>query len=137
MFKKYGWTIVGTIVPTDKKSREDEDIPFLKLSNGAKIGVKYTNKNTGRSDFQVDLGWQILNYSIALDSKDGHRPDYIRQEGFSGVVVKNVFCLNGYISGCKHAGKKRSPVVEFKCGKRLKTDKCTTYHVNIGKASKY
>ena len=47
MFKKYGWTIVGTIVPTDKKSREDEDIPFLKLSNGAKNGVKYTNKNTG------------------------------------------------------------------------------------------
>ena len=40
MFEKYGWTIVGTISPTDKKSREDEDIPFLKLSNGARMGVK-------------------------------------------------------------------------------------------------
>ena len=32
-FEKYGWTIVGTILPTDKKSREDEDISFLKLFN--------------------------------------------------------------------------------------------------------
>ena len=28
MFIKYGWTIMGTIVSTDKKSREDKDIPF-------------------------------------------------------------------------------------------------------------
>ena len=40
MFEKYGWTIVGTISPIDKKSREDEDIPFPKLSNGARLGVK-------------------------------------------------------------------------------------------------
>ena len=40
MFDKFGWTIVGTISPTDKKSREDYDIPFLKLSNGARDGVK-------------------------------------------------------------------------------------------------
>ena len=40
MFNNYGWTIVGTISPTDKKSRQDEDIPFLKLSNGARLGVK-------------------------------------------------------------------------------------------------
>jgi len=31
MFEQYGWSIVGTIVPTDKKSREDDDILFLKL----------------------------------------------------------------------------------------------------------
>lgn len=35
MFSKYRWTIVGTITPTEKKARTDEDIPFLKLSNGA------------------------------------------------------------------------------------------------------
>ena len=33
LFEKYRWTLVGTIVPTDKKTREDHDIPFLKLSN--------------------------------------------------------------------------------------------------------
>ena len=40
MFTKFGWTILGTIVPTDKKSRADEDVPFLKLPNGARNGVK-------------------------------------------------------------------------------------------------
>ena len=39
-FTKYGWTIVGTIVSADKKSRVDEDILFLKLSNGTRNGVK-------------------------------------------------------------------------------------------------
>jgi len=39
MFDSYGWTIVGTIVPTDKKLREDEDVPFLKLANGARLGI--------------------------------------------------------------------------------------------------
>jgi hypothetical protein len=28
LFEKYGWTIVGTIVPTDKKTCKDHDIPF-------------------------------------------------------------------------------------------------------------
>ena len=37
------WTLVGTIVPTDKKTREDHDIPFLKLSNGVRN--------------QLDQGW--------------------------------------------------------------------------------
>ena len=39
MYEKYGWTIVGTIVPTDKKHREADDFPFLKLSNGARDSV--------------------------------------------------------------------------------------------------
>jgi hypothetical protein len=34
--EKYRWTLVGTIVPTDKKTHEDHDIPFLKLFNGAR-----------------------------------------------------------------------------------------------------
>jgi len=29
MFDQYGWTIMGIIVPTNKESREDNDIPFL------------------------------------------------------------------------------------------------------------
>ncbi|KAL3757005.1 hypothetical protein ACHAWU_003889 [Discostella pseudostelligera] len=43
LFVQYRWTLIGTIIPTEKKSREDEDIPFLKLSNG---GLK-----------EVDRGW--------------------------------------------------------------------------------
>ncbi len=40
LFEKYRWTMVGTIVPTDKKTREDHYIPFLKLSNGAHNGLE-------------------------------------------------------------------------------------------------
>ena len=40
MFEKYSWTIVGTISLTDEKSWEDEDIPFIKLLNGARLGVE-------------------------------------------------------------------------------------------------
>jgi hypothetical protein len=40
LFKKYRWTMVGTIVPTDKKTREDHDIPFLKLSNRGRNGLE-------------------------------------------------------------------------------------------------
>jgi len=39
MFEQYGWTVCGTIVPTEKKHRENEDFPFLKLSNGARNSV--------------------------------------------------------------------------------------------------
>jgi hypothetical protein len=40
MFEQYGWTTVGTIVPTDKKHRENDDFPFLKLSNGARSSIE-------------------------------------------------------------------------------------------------
>jgi hypothetical protein len=36
LYKEYTWSLVGTIVPTDKKQRADEDVPFIKLSNGAR-----------------------------------------------------------------------------------------------------
>jgi hypothetical protein len=39
LFVKYGWTICGTMTPTDKKTRSRRDVPFLKLSNGARNAV--------------------------------------------------------------------------------------------------
>ena len=39
-FVEYGYILVGTINITDKKLRQDHDIPFLKLSNGARNTVK-------------------------------------------------------------------------------------------------
>ena len=41
MFNKYGWEIVSTILSTDKKSRSDNDITFLKLSNVARNGLQW------------------------------------------------------------------------------------------------
>ena len=40
MFNMYVWTIVGTIVPTGKKSRADHGIPFLKCKMDQEIDYK-------------------------------------------------------------------------------------------------
>jgi len=34
LYEHYGWTLVGMMTPTEKKSRSDHDVPSLKLSNG-------------------------------------------------------------------------------------------------------
>eukprot|EP00956_Cyclotella_meneghiniana_P016026 scaffold25077_cov48-Cyclotella_meneghiniana.AAC.2 len=39
LYNKYGYFFCGTMVPIDKKARQDMDVPFLKLSNGAKDKV--------------------------------------------------------------------------------------------------
>ena len=39
LFIKYGWTLCGTMTPTDKKTRTGHDVPFHKLSTGAKASV--------------------------------------------------------------------------------------------------
>ncbi len=56
LYKKYRWTLVGTVVPTEKTSRSDEDLPFVKLSNGARnkfrrgwFSKAYMKKNLPRS----------------------------------------------------------------------------------------
>ena len=48
--------LIDTITPKDKKSREDLDVPFLKLSNGARLGL--------------DRGW-FREAVIKLKSKRG------------------------------------------------------------------
>jgi hypothetical protein len=40
LFEKNRWTTVGTIVSTGKKTHENHDIPFLKLSNGVRNGLE-------------------------------------------------------------------------------------------------
>ena len=40
LYKKYGYFFCGTMVPTDEKARQDKDVPFLKLSNGAKAKLE-------------------------------------------------------------------------------------------------
>ena len=103
---------------------------------GKKSWKKYTNKNTGRPDFQIDLGIDLLNYGIGLDWKDESRPDYMRSGGFVPCDCnKCFFCINKHTCGIQHVRDKRRSVV-FKCGKRARTTKCTAVCVNIEKGSK-
>jgi hypothetical protein len=39
LFVNYEWTLCGTMIPTDKKTRLRRDVLFLKLSNGARNAV--------------------------------------------------------------------------------------------------
>ena len=47
-----------------------------------------------------------------------------------------LFCLNDITSRIYHAGEKRKapPVVEYKCGTRVKTAKFSTENVDLGKS---
>jgi hypothetical protein len=56
LYKKYQLTLVGTVIPTEKTSCSDEDLPFVKLSNGARNKLRsgwfceaYMMKNLPRS----------------------------------------------------------------------------------------
>jgi hypothetical protein len=40
LYNKYQWTCVGTIVPTEKKECGHHDLPYHKLSNGARNMVE-------------------------------------------------------------------------------------------------
>jgi hypothetical protein len=40
LYNKYRWTCIGTIIPTEKKERGHHDLPFHKLSNGARNMVE-------------------------------------------------------------------------------------------------
>ena len=270
MFEKYGWTIVGTISATDKKSRQDEDIPFLKLSNGARDKIergwyreavlkmknpvgkvyyiqcttwrdkkqvcflsncdvgsskgcsvfrhvkgkkarieipgpraqaqyvtymnavdrndrdsadystsirtnryyirifcwvldrvihtlyvvvcflaksnigsekwkKYLTHKSARHDFQIDLGLELLSYGIAQDwDGKSKRPDYMRSGEFVPCGCEQCyFCINGFTTGVAHATKKRKAEIQFKCGSRLRTKKCTDFRVNLEKGGAY
>jgi hypothetical protein len=35
LYQKYGWRFCGTVAPTNEVVRQDMDVPFVKLSNGA------------------------------------------------------------------------------------------------------
>lgn len=40
LYNTYGWTLLGTVIPTESKARSGHDIPFIKLSNGALRNVE-------------------------------------------------------------------------------------------------
>ena len=269
MFDKYGWTICGTITPTDKISRQDEDVPFLKLSAGGlaecqrgwyreayiemksttgkkyciqcttwrdkkqvmflhshlvgsstnatvrrhvkgkkqkvEIGAptsqidyvgnynavdrqdrdsadyttsiktvryyirifcwmldrvvhaiyvivchltsegnrpdwkKYSNKNEGRKNFQIDLGILLLNYAIELDMKDSNKkPKWMRQTPPIPCDCKKCyFCKNGITTGIAHPAKKAKVEIVTANNVRVKTSKCINERVRLAVGSNY
>ena len=99
MFDRFRRTIVGTITPTDKKSRTDEDIPFLRLSK------KY---DSPWQLLQIDLGIALINYAIEREFEEtSKRPSWVRQMNFVPCdCEKCYFCVNGHTTGIAHRRKR-------------------------------
>ncbi len=103
---------------------------------------RYLKKELGRHDFQINLGMALLNRAIEWDwDGTSQKPGWMRQ---SPVLPCNCnqcfFCLKGITSGITHPPKKKQKVtVAYKCGTRLKMNKCTGEQVSLGmgKQSRY
>ncbi len=77
-----------------------------------------------------------MNYGISTEWKDTTeaRPNLIRQTAFLPCDCKKCFfCMNGFTNGIQHCPSKKAKVtVEYKCGTRVRTNKCTDERVKIG-----
>ena len=107
---------------------------LVNMSLGMPEWKTYKSKNGGRHNFQIDLGIALLNYGVGLDwDGKSERPDWMPGKDFKPCdCEKCFFCLNGLTNGIAHPPtKKRKVVVEYACGTRLTTNKCTNERVNI------
>ena len=100
----------------------------------------YLDKNGGRRKFQIDLGIALLNYGIGLDwdgIKVSLKPHWMRQLEFVPCdCEKCFFCLKGLTTGIAHKKNERVKI-EYTCGSRRHTKKCTTERVKLKNYSDY
>ena len=96
----------------------------------------YGDKNGERRRFQVDLGIALMNYGIGLDwdgDKDSQRPSWMRQSEFVPCdCEKCFFCLHGLTNGIAHP-RNKNVTIEYACGSRRRTNKCSTERVLLKK----
>jgi hypothetical protein len=100
LFIKYGWTLCGTMTPTDKKTRTGHDVPFCKLSTGAKATVPrgwYREAvlqlvDRGRKFFIQCTTWKdkkqvmFLHTNTIGRTKDNHVRRHIRGQRDRNVI---------------------------------------------------
>ena len=115
------YVIIGDL---DKRSAED------RLSGEwPAYWALYSDKHGGRRKFQIDLAIALLNYGIALDwdgDKNTQRPRWMRQSDFVPCDCKKCFfCVHGLTTRIAHKKNERV-VIEYACGSRRRTNKCTT-----------
>lgn len=94
------------------------------------------DKNGGRRKFQIDLGIALMNYGIELDwdgDKESQRPRWMRQSEFVPCdCEKCFFCLHGLTTGIAHPKNERV-MIEYACGSRRRTNKCSSERVLLKK----
>ena len=113
------------------------------MNIGNKEWNKYDPSNSGRYDFQIDLGIQFLNFAIDYDMKNillGQKPSWIRQsDPISCNCNKYYFCINSMTTGIAHkTTKKRKIVIEsYKTSERLTTKDCIKIRVDLKRGNQY
>ena len=116
---------------------------LIKSDIGQKQWKQYLDHHSGRHDFQIDLALSVMNYGTGLqwDGESDERPNFMRQNPFVPCDCnKCLFWLKGITTGIAHPQKKKAKVVtvEYKCGTRVTTNKCTDVRVSLGmKSGKY
>ena len=98
---------------------------------------KYSNKNGGRRQYQIDLGIEIINFGIDLDWPDPrnhkNKPRYINNRQLVPCDCKVCFfCVRNLTNGIHH----KSVVIESPDG-RMKYTKCSGTRVFLCDKSKY
>jgi hypothetical protein len=95
----------------------------------------YSDKNGGRRRFQIDLGIALMNYGIGLDwngDVNTQRPRWMRRSEFVPCdCEKCFFCLHNLTTGIDH--KRKKVTIQYACGSRRRTKKCTTARVLLKK----
>jgi hypothetical protein len=85
-------------------------------------------------NFQIALS--VMKYGIGLqwDGESDERPNFMRQNHFVPCDCNKCFvCLNGITTGIAHPPTKKAKVtMEYKCGTRVMTNKCTVMRVSLG-----
>jgi hypothetical protein len=112
---------------------------LIKSDIGQKQWKRYLDDHSGHHDFQIDLALSVMNYRISVqwDVESDERSNFMRQDPFIPCDCnKCFFCLNGITTGIAHPPKKKAKViVEFKCGTRVTTNKCTDERLSLGLSS--
>ena len=108
------------------------------------VWKQYSSKNFGCHNFQIDLAMDLMNYGIGLEwdgnLNNSDRPSFMPK---GSLVPCNCgrcfFCVKGLTTRITHRQSKKARVtVEYKCGTRVITKKCTDVRVNLGlKSGKY
>ena len=99
-------------------------VALVSVGLGKPEWKKYTSKNSGRHDFQVDLAIALMNYAIEQDWDGGsEKPSWMRQRAFVPCNCGECyFCIHGHTTGVQH---------------RQKNQKVKMVHVNRAPAEKH
>ena len=116
-------------------------IALVSVQLGKSEWKKYTSKNSGPHDFQIDLAIALMNYAMEQDWDGGHkRPSWMRQKAFVPCNCGECcFCIHGHTTGVQHRQKhQKVKLVHLKSGTLAQADKCSNIiYVELGKGSDY